>query len=384
MTIKHRNLIWFGITILISLLLIFKFGWGQFNIHFTNSEPKTQATATTDTGLFSKQQFNETVDHFPNFSQLIRETQDDEEYYTMNDFAVQPGLLATRTRNGDNGKTVMCTTMVPQGVTVAGNYLLTTAYDGVGKHNSVIYVQNYQTHKLLKTIVLHGKPHVGGITYDPQSKEVWVCGRQYGQAATFAISMKAIQNYDDAKAPLIHYNQKALLGYLTRASFITYHKQALYVGLFNARGRGHVEKFNLKKDGSIAGENIGKATQRQWNAYSESVLQQNVLTQIQGIVYYHGYTILSQSFGSDQSKLYVFKEKPSGGNYRPSDSLTSIETPAHLEQISASHGRLYMNFESGSYSYRHRSPDNVDRIVSLNLQDIINQAKIDGKGGSHS
>jgi hypothetical protein len=103
MTIKHRNLLWFGITILISLLLIFKFGWGQFNIHFTNSEPKTQATATTDTGLFSKQQFNETVDHFPNFSQLIRETQDDEEYYTMNDFAVQPGLLATRTRNGDNG-----------------------------------------------------------------------------------------------------------------------------------------------------------------------------------------------------------------------------------------------------------------------------------------
>lgn len=100
--------------------------------------------------------------------------------------------------------------MVPQGVTIAEDFLLTTAYDKTRDHNSVVYVQDVKTHKLLKTILLHGRSHVGGITYDPINQEVWVTAYREEQAAAFAFPIQSITKYDDHKAAKIKYEQKAL------------------------------------------------------------------------------------------------------------------------------------------------------------------------------
>lgn len=53
--------------------------------------------------------------------------------------------------------------MTPQGITVAGKYILITAYDGAHKHASVIYVLDKKTGNYIKTVQVKGKPHLGGL-----------------------------------------------------------------------------------------------------------------------------------------------------------------------------------------------------------------------------
>ena len=78
-----------------------------------------------------------------------------------------------------------CGYMVPQGICIAGDYMLVTAYDsgdfyknpkqGAHKINpSVLYVLSNQTpgsRELLTTIVLPDRNHVGGVAFD--GKNIW-------------------------------------------------------------------------------------------------------------------------------------------------------------------------------------------------------------------
>lgn len=57
-------------------------------------------------------------------------------------------------------------TMVPQGMTFAGSYLLVSAYDSKRIDNSVVYVMSRSSKKLLTTVVLPNKTHAGGLAYD--------------------------------------------------------------------------------------------------------------------------------------------------------------------------------------------------------------------------
>ena len=91
------------------------------------------------------------------------------------DGVIIPGLAQT-----DQGKNTVCRTMIPQGVCVAGNYLLVSAYDNKSevevkdsnykhsdKHNSVIYVIDKNTKKYITTIILENNTsHVGALAWN--------------------------------------------------------------------------------------------------------------------------------------------------------------------------------------------------------------------------
>ncbi|SMH69645.1 hypothetical protein LCUFL03_80026 [Latilactobacillus curvatus] len=47
----------------------------------------------------------------------------------------------------------------------------------------------------MKNIILRGRPHVGGITYDPEHDLLWVCGRKKARAQLFAIKLTTIGQY---------------------------------------------------------------------------------------------------------------------------------------------------------------------------------------------
>ena len=338
-----------------------------------NGEPNTNLTATSSTSIYTKEQYFDTIARYEDFEYFVGlQNGKHGKEYAYDHFAIMPCLEATRTRNFKTNKIEMCTTMVPQGVTIAEDYLLTTAYDKTRDHNSVVYVQDVKTHKLLKTILLHGRSHVGGITYDPINQEVWVTAYREEQAAAFAFPIQSITKYDEHKAAKIKYEQKALFGEMSHASYITYHKKSLYVGLFTKKRGGYIQRFKIDSDGGIDGEDNGDSTYDVWSAYAEPVKSLTALKQVQGLAFYKGYAILSQSFGKGSSKIYLFEEKSGEWKY---DAVATFKAPSHLEQISMYNGRLYMCFESGAYEYRHRSKDYIDRIISMNVQDLVTYLK---------
>ena len=81
-----------------------------------------------------------------------------------------PGLAPTADEDWTKNY-IQCNNLCPQGVCMAGNYMLTTAYCMDDLHNSCIFVYNNKTGEFLKTLVLKDqKSHVGGITYDEKNK----------------------------------------------------------------------------------------------------------------------------------------------------------------------------------------------------------------------
>lgn len=356
-------------TAIVTGILLKGYGLGTQDVFPRAGEPKTSQLVTSTKSIYSQKHVRQAVGHYPDFDDLMVPGNDDADFPSVDTYAVQPGLKATRTRNLDTGKIETCTGMTPQGVTPAGKYLLTTAYDHYKHHASVIYVQSLKTHRFLKTIVLKGHPHVGGIAYDKKHGQVLICGRRHGQASIIGITMKQIQRYQDKSAKPIRYDQEAVLGTISRASYVTVYHNQLYVGLFKRRGLGYVQKYRFEKDGGVAGEDISSEFWTTWRVYAEAWTNQHLLKQIQGLAVYKGYVVLSQSYGSHNSRIYLFKEQT--GTYRKDKALMTITAPPHLEQITAYRGKLYMAYEGAAQPYRHKAKRQVDRVLTLDIKDVV-------------
>lgn len=357
------------ITIVLTSIFYIYYGWGIPAVKRFPIEPKTKLTATTDKALFSNDDILTKLSVYPLTEKMISDG---------NDFPVIPGLIATRSYNILEDKIGMCTTMTPQGVTVAGDYLISSAYDHDSRHQSVLYVQDIRTHKLLKTIILKGTPHVGGITYDADHQQLWVCGRKNRQAEIFSISMEAIKKHQDKSKHAISYHQEAILGTISRASYITYHKNSVFVGFFNPSRHGYVQRYTIDKNGQLQGKSLVNQLHTQFTVLADAISSQDTLKQIQGITFFDGYGLLSQSYGPGASKLYVFKEDRRKKIYHEADALAVFKMPSHLEQLSVGNGKIYFVFESAANAYKESSEDPVDRILSIDqatLKTMIKEAQ---------
>ena len=85
---------------------------------------------------------------------------------------VIPGQVVTPSYDFNKKKVTDADSMTPQGLTVAGKYLLISAYDSTHNHRSIIYSLNKKTGTYLKTIQVPGAPHLGGVDYDPIAKKI--------------------------------------------------------------------------------------------------------------------------------------------------------------------------------------------------------------------
>lgn len=361
------------LTAILSIVLLKAYGPGTQDVFPRAGEPKTTRLVTSTASIYSERHVRQAVAHYSDFAYLMVPGKGNgtgsADFPAIGTYAVQPGLKATRTRNLDTGKIETCTGMTPQGVTPAGKYLLTTAYDHYKHHASVIYVQSLKTHRYIKTIVLKGHPHVGGIAYDKRHGQVLICGRRKGEASIIGITLKQIATYNEKAAKPIVYNQEAVLGTISRASYVTVYHNRLYVGLFRRRGLGYVQKYRLEKDGGVSGKDISSEFWTTWRVYAEALTDQNLLKQIQGLAIYKGYVVLSQSYGSHNSRIYLFKQQT--GTYSKDKALMTITAPPHLEQITAYRGKLYMAFEGAAQPYRHKAHRQIDRVLTLNIKDVV-------------
>lgn len=63
-------------------------------------------------------------------------------------------------------------TMVPQGICFAKNYVLFTGYDSDNQRSSVVWIKDVKSDRLVATLELPDKQHVGGICYD--GTNIWI------------------------------------------------------------------------------------------------------------------------------------------------------------------------------------------------------------------
>lgn len=286
---------------------------------------------------------------------------------------VLPGLLATKSYDFKTKKVNTATAMTPQGITIAGKYILLTAYDGEHEHASVVYVLDKKTGKYLKTIQVAGRPHLGGIAYDPVAKNIWVTGSQDDSSALMSFSLKKLEKYSyNKKKQPIEYDNVISLPTIERASCVTYYDNQLFVGFFNTDGQGQIASYPIARSGDFKGtitsDQIKAVTgQVSWALGSGSASMDR---QIQGIAFYQNWIILSQSYGSKDSKLYFFPISALN-NLDEGNAEKIVIMPPYLEQIYVQNGQLLMLFESGSKAYARDQIMIVDRILSANINALL-------------
>lgn len=300
---------------------------------------------------------------FFNFTQL-----DDDKDISKYTYPV-PGLIQTKTIGMKHNKTGLSHEMDPQGVTIAEDYLLISAYSHGHEYHSVIYVLDKHTHEYIKTVVLDGDPHVGGITYDTKAKNIWICSETpVGSAQISSIPLAELEAYhfNKQKKPIV-YDQQINLKGIKKASYITFHNDSIYVGYFSDNHEATLETYNMTENGKFIKEMKERKilTQHEDTATPDS--KKIVAHGIQGITFYKDYILLSQSYGDHPSKIFVYDNKKDH-NLKQKEALKSIEAPPYMEQITAVDDQLYVIFESGTTRFRDEL--NIDPINYVILMDL--------------
>ncbi|WP_251897708.1 hypothetical protein [Lactiplantibacillus paraplantarum] len=319
---------------------------------------------TTTHALFSPTEFYQTVRQYPDLIKLAHL----DTIGMLRATLVQPGLQTTLTRNLTSHQLTTSTNMIPQGSVTAGRYQLTTAYDATGQTQSVLYVQDRYRHQLRTTVILRGKPHVGGIAYDATHHRIWLCSHRHGHGALVSISLTALRQFDPTTSAAVHYQQRWLLPDLTNASLLTYHHHALYVGQFKSGQRTQLVRYPLTAAGKLTSQTAGnQSTLPQAMSDWHGSLPPN----IQGLAFYHHYLLLSQSHGTKASHLFLFKVDQRTQRYRRRNAVAAYRLPPQLEQISIHQKRAQLLYETGAAPYRHQQTHPIDRLISIELPRLI-------------
>lgn len=348
---------------------------------------------------------------------------------------VIPGLKATKTINLDTHKIDMCTSMTPQSIAVTPEYLLVSGYCHTKEHSSVLFVIDKDSHKYVKTVVLPGHSHVGGLAFDSANEVIWVSGRKRGVSYANSYTLEAIEEYsvDESQNPLA-FRQMVPLIQLKQNSFMTYKEGHLYAGYFSQSGEGVLYKYALDDEGRLESskpvesvdetaienddteevqekakeeqeeiqeaeeiegdqeadekkekEEIKKEQQQKEEKIEEEEAEvedkfdpvgfANMPSLVQGISFYgNEYLLVAESYGMMKSKLRVFRNDESneeGYSFTDENAIVSYTLPDKLECACVADGKVYLVFEAAAYAYRVRPMYNIDRVLTLNINHDI-------------
>ena len=254
-------------------------------------------------------------------------------------------------------------TMVPQGMTFAGSYLLVSAYDSKRIDNSVVYVMSRSSKKLLTTVVLPNKTHAGGLAYD--GRNLWICQSTYLRSISFAQIKKAAvakKKYLEIKA----YGTKNALG--QQAAAVTYYKGLLWVASYSESNSGYLGSYRIAdKTGKPVLTVCGRI---------------KLPNRVQGLTFTsNGRLILSRSCQTNSTKrgylhqLDVYKpnlKKAGAGKITLGKRNKVINMPSMNEEIAVSGKYLYVNFESVQFT---SATKRVDRICAFKVAAVTKKEK---------
>lgn len=289
-----------------------------------------------------------------------------------------PGLKSTKTINSKTGQTDICTSMTPQGMDVTEDSIYVSAYCHTKRHNSVLYEIDKKTGRLVKEIVMPNQTHAGGIAYDNLNQVLWVADRFQGKAAVSLYTMEALDNYqyDKSKKPLPFLETHILEG-LARNSFMAFRGGSLYAGYFALSGDSIINRYSVNfRLNELHKEEYEEMNEERELLGNVAIDQEwaDILSQVQGLEVFGNYLFLSQSYGYADSKLRIYERnviETEKYSLKKKEEIRSFSLPNRMEQICIQGGKLYMLFESGAYAYRGIPVNCVDRILSVDLLDVL-------------
>ena len=361
--IKIKKSIWRHLVRFCCVLLVLAAAGGSYGYYAfryrADVEPETKLTRTNTDAVYSKEQYEKT----------IRRSKSMYNYVSGDGGAyVVPGLKATKTlKSRTKGKPSICTSMTPQGLAVTEEYILISAYCRTKEHNSVIYVLDKETHEFVKEIVLNTRAHVGGMAYDTMNQVLWVTGQGTTWAQANAITLSHLKKYKfEEKYRPLKFDMSYNLYRMKRASFMTYHDGALFVGFFTQDNASIIEKYLINADGTLyekEDRNL-KRTVGVIDPVACAVSMQVISGKVQGMAFYNNKILLTRSYGMLPSEIQIFNYSRYG-ILSSSEAYKTITVPERLEQIYQDGSDIYVLFESAAYSYRMSSFNRIDRVVKL-------------------
>jgi hypothetical protein len=273
------------------------------------------------------------------------------QYVDYSKSIVIPGLVTTNV--GGFSSTTMC----PQGITFAKDYMLLTAYDLKSEENSVIYVIDKNTQELITTLILPSKTHAGGICFD--GVNVWV---PTGSKIS-SIPFTDIQEAVDLGEPYIYAEYSTTNQVDITASYLTYYNKKIWIGTYNELETTNMYSYSIEDKDT-----------------APFLIQEDTIvmpTRVQGAAFTSkGTLILSRSCQLYQGLRGYMRQldlyKPDfanavDGNISLGDSINTVEMPSMNEGIAVSGSYLYVNFESAAFD---KASYKMDRICAFKLTSL--------------
>ena len=278
--------------------------------------------------------------------------------YKSSRTAIIPGLKNTNVA-GTN-----CSTMTPQGLCIAGDYMLISAYDSSKKCNSVVYVLNNSTLKYITTLVLPSKIHAGGVAYD--GTNVWICNNSSLSCIKYSTIKSAANSKPTYKK--VSWASTKYLG--ITASFVTYYNSKLWVGTFNEKSDQNMYSYSVKNKTSSAPTLLS------------AINRMTVPDRTQGVAFCNGYMIVTRSLRQNMYKsdyisvLRVYKPSfsnpTSSGFIYKNNAVKTTKLPPMAEGVVMNSTNTYILFESAAKVYSGcTNKYYVDRVVAFNTSTII-------------
>lgn len=289
-----------------------------------------------------------------------------------------PGIDKTNIRNEK-----VCSGMIPQGICVAGEYLIISAYDkshmvtnnsshrSKYKQKSVLYIMDVDSKQYLTTITLNTKCHVGALAYNSDDEIIYVADSANGVVQRLSLDrIKAcVDSGNDAEEDALEFDDGAIDTMGHTPSFLAYYQEHLYVGQFARMNRAELfsnQMVVFDRDGVL--------------------IEQDTITipyYAQGVAFAdwkeETYMLVSASYGRDKpAALYVYlMESQEDGSMQRKRKVGEIACPNMSEDIDIQGDSLYTCYESASNFYRLSLDNNgessnaVDRIMVSSFKKTI-------------
>lgn len=336
---------------------------------FHKTEKEEDIDRFTSTKYRYEKKFENTLSRYRQFASL----------YQPNISTAVPGLEITDVL-GES-----CSQMVPQGICIAGEYMLVTAYDngkaygrshgenGYKVSKSVVYVlsnQNPENRELLTTIVLPDINHVGGVAFD--GRNVWIAKSTTKKCSIISYDViKYAASLGQSSYELAEYDQNVDCGCV--ASFLTFHEGKLWVGTYSNKisRKGTLRKFEIVKEDTEEGRQykLNKQEQVSIPEYANGAAFLEVA----------GKTCMAVSTSKGRyfdSKIYfydILQDPNTGKNIYY--QYNSCKFPPMAEEMVCDGETVYFLFESSATCYSKpvylKCSYPVDRICGMSTLELF-------------
>ncbi|MCI9530798.1 MAG: hypothetical protein HFH38_03435 [Lachnospiraceae bacterium] len=345
---------------------------------FQDVEGEGEVLPITSTDYRYDKKFKNTLNQYRFFGSLYKE-----EYSTA-----IPGLESTDILGRG------CNRMVPQGICIARDYMLVTAYDnvkhmagkkgagGAAANRSVLYVLSNEdptARKLLSTIVLPDVNHVGGIAFDGEN--IWIAKSTDRECSviSYGVIEQAVREGAGSYA-LEAYGQNVPCGAV--ASFLAWHEGKLWVGTYINRknGEGKLRSYQVVKEEAEGGQAYRLELQDEMGipGYANGV----AFTEI-GRESYMAVTTSKGRYFHSWIYLYQLGEDEKTGEKRY-ECYDSRKFPPMAEELVCDGRTVYVLFESSATCYStlayRKCSYPVDRICALSTLGLFWQQEAYGNG----